>query len=310
MTKPYVLTDDLSLEFAKYISGNEVAKKAVSEASDLVTASLRKFFPVVERISAEKIQGFLNEKVSQSAIPVISLAGIVPSDGQKVISIEASRTVRLKHQKDGTFQFQDNGILPRNSSLPAVSDQFSNAVLFVTERQAQSVNILDDVIFTGSTVLDYVDKIQRSGLIVETVIANVAIEAAAKKLESRGITVDADYTYTDVIDEVCMRDFIIGAPGGGRNLLQDNGKYTSVPYLYPFANVDVWASINKEHAVEFSKDCLEASLHIWSQIAPEQKFSELDKPVFTCNPEDKIVDTLNRMLKERAYERFEDTLRL
>ena len=307
MTKPYVLTDDLSLEFAGLVSGNPAALKALSDASSTIEDSLKKFFPVVERISAEKIHGFLSDKVSQSALPVISLAGIIPSDGAKVVSVEASRTVKLVKQ-DGYFEFIDNGILPRNSSLPAVADQFNNCVSFINQRGQRRVNLLDDVVFSGDTVLDYIDRIERRGLSVDTVIANVVIGGAVKKLEGRGIKIDADYIYDDVVDEVCMRDFIVGTPGGGRNLMTKKGEYVAVPYLYPFANVDRWASVNPEQAIEFSKDCLQASLDLWSRLAPETKFGDLDKPVFKCDPNARITDTLDQMLRERKYAGFANTL--
>ena len=307
MTKPYVLTDDLSLEFSEYMKGVNNASEVVSEASHMIEGSLQKFFPDVKRISSERIFGYLTEKVSESALPVISLAGIIPADGTKVVSVEASRTVKLS-KGNGQFQFIDNGILPRNSGLPAVADQFNNSVSFITEQGLKRVNLLDDVVFSGNTVLDYVDRLENRGLSVDTVIANVVIGGAVTKLKNRDINVQADFVFDDVVDEVCRRDFIVGAPGGGRNLMTKRGEYVAVPYLYPFANVDVWASVNEEQAIEFSKDCLEASLSIWSQLAPDIKFGELDKPVFKCDANAKITETLETMLKERKYVRFANTL--
>lgn len=307
MTKPYVLTDDLSLEFSEYMSGVQDADHIISDASNTIEQSLKKFFPDVNRIPAERIFGFLTDKVSQSALPVISLAGVIPSDGQNIVSVEASRTVKLL-KENGLFTFIDNGILPRNSGLPAVSDQFNNCVSFVSEQRFQRVNLLDDVVFSGNTVLEYVDRLENRGLSVDTVIANVVIGGAVTKLQDRGIKVNADYIFDDVVDEVCMRDFIVGAPGGGRNLMTKKGQYVAVPYLYPFADVDRWATISCEQAVEFSKDCLEASLGIWSQLAPDTKFGDLEKPVFKCDAEAKITETLETMLKERKYVRFANTL--
>lgn len=307
MTKPYVLTDDLSLAFSEFTKGRADAVDAVCGASDAIETSLRKFFPVVEKIPAEEIHGFLSDKVSQSALPVISLAGLIPSDGVKVMSVEASRTVKMS-KNDGYFHFVDNGLLPRNSNLPAAADQFNNCVRFIKEKRQKSVNILDDVVFSGGTVLDYVDRLANRGIVVETIITNVATGNAVKRLEKRGVKVDADYVYEDVVDEVCMRDFIVGTPGGGRNLMTKGGEYVSVPYLYPFANVDAWASVSPDQAVEFSRDCLQASLNLWACIAPERKFGDLDKPVFKCDPNAKITDTLDQMLKEKKYARFANTL--
>lgn len=308
MTIPYVITDDLSLEFSRYMNGNEKGMQIVSEASDIIENSLKKIFPVVDKISAGEIHGFLTDKVSQSALPVISLVGLIPADGCKVISIEASRTVRLSPVNGCSFEFVDNGSFPRYSSLPPISEQFKNAVDFVAQKGDARVNILDDVVFSGNTVANYIHRLEECGLKIDTVITNVALRRAVGKLNSLGINVDADFVYEDVVDEVCMRDFIVGAPTGGRNLMTKEGQYVSVPYLYPFANVDVWASVNTDEAVEFSKDCLRASLGLWEQLAPDTKFGDLIKPVFKCHPEDRIVDTLARMLRKQEYGRFANTL--
>ncbi|MFA5592256.1 MAG: hypothetical protein WC989_02965 [Micavibrio sp.] len=308
MAAPYVLTDDLPLVFAKLTGDSEEAKRAVRQSSQMIRTSLQKIFPVVETIPADKISRFLNDRVAGSDLPAISLTGLITGDGKRIAAVEASRTVSLEPVEGIYFKFRDSGILPRLPGLPDVKEQFRRAVEFVADSKKPRVNIVDDVVFSGGTILNCANQLAARGIEVDTVIANVAINGSVAALGQRGIKMDADYYYDAVIDEVCMRDFIVGAPGGGRNLLLGNGQYVSVPYLYPYGNVGQWASIGRESAAGFSKDCLEASLNIWAALAPDMKFSDLSKPVFKSSPDERIVDSIERMLERKEYDRFANTL--
>lgn len=308
MNKPYVLTDDLSLVFAQYTSDHPNLSNEIDQASQMIQSSLAEFFPIVEKISADRIKKFLERKSQDKGLSVLSLTPLLPANNTNIVAIEGSRTVEIAQGDSDTFNFQDIGILQRCTSIPPIQEQFLRASRYLSAKEDMHINICDDVIFSGGTIIEYIKKLNNEGIQVDTVIANVAIQGGINRLNSMNIKVDADFVCDDVIDEVCMRDFIIGAPNGGRNLRLQDGNFVSVPYIYPFANVGSWASLSDKQAQSFSKICTEASILIWSSIDRNIKFSDLPKPIFNCNSNDRVVDRLQSILRNKEYERFANTL--
>lgn len=304
MSKPYVLTDDLLTvfhEIATTSSSYDVAS-AIENASNRITVALEEIYGKVERISSERMSNYLHSTIAQTDDPVISLIPLTHRNdypAQQIEKIESSRTVKPMLGDDGVMRFEDLGSHPRYSGAPSLDKQFERAAKNLNG--AQKAEIVDDVLFSGGTIETYFTRLKTQGIAVSRVITNVSIQGGIDRLKAHGIIVDSDLVYQDVIDEVCMRDFIVGAPAGGRNLLRDDGSYAAVPYLAPFGDVSDWASIAPEHVTKFSKTCLEASLEIWTTLGADIKFGDLAKPVFGCKPEDKIATRIQELLDRQAY---------
>ena len=306
MPKPYILTDDLCLVFSDLSTTRsaEDLTKVLSYASDRITAKLEEIYPRVERISSERMSTFVNRSIMANSDPVISLIPLTHAEdfpGRQIEKIESSRTVKAILKNDEQIIFEDLGSMPRNSNMPCLKEQFKTAAVNINGH-ASSVHLVDDVVFSGGTIVMLADQLKKHGIEVQSVIANVAITDGLERLNKHGIVVNADFVYDDVIDEVCMRDFIIGAPAGGRNLLLNDKSYACIPYVSPFGDVEGWASITREHVADFSRVCLESSLSIWEEIGPDMRFKDLPKPVFGCQPNETITKKIETMLERKAYE--------
>lgn len=126
------------------------------------------------------------------------------------------------------------------------------------------INLFDDVLWTGTLSSQVVREFRSHGVRVRRVYAAVAVGEAVEKLRALDCDVIAVRHYPQVIDQLCERDFMPGAPCSGRTVygLPDTG----MPYVLPWGCPIPWASIPPALAVEFSALCLELSAAIYSQM--------------------------------------------
>lgn len=300
-TSPYVVTNDLSLVFSKFRARGKALPSAadLDDASRGIETALRRTFDDVQIIGADRISDFLVTSIKKSDLPVISLTGLLTAD-QVAGSIECSRTVEILTQSDGFFSYSDVGLKPRRQDVPDVTAQFNRLVQALGD--TKEVALADDVIFSGGTIIRLAKQLSDAGITVKKAYASLIINDAIGLLADHKIESCADLIFQDVIDEVCMRDFIIGAPDGGRNVLVGD-TYASAPYVSPFGDIGQWASIPKEHIESFSKQAVEASLSLWNKMdavnGMHHLVKDLTKPVVFWKPEDRIVDSLQSILETR-----------
>lgn len=303
---PYVVTDDLELVFddLSMLGDRKPDKAHVEEASNRIISSLDSIFPKVERIPASRIAGYLEDRVEKSSLPVVSLTALLPAS-ERVISLEFSRSAKLVTGLNGDFNFEDVGLLPRFQDRKCINHQFEDVAQIIQACGVREVTIADDVVFSGGTVLDVVEKLAAFDIAVRSILASVSMKKAVARLGVQNIAVESDFVYEDVIDEVCMRDFIVGAPGGGRNIVREDGSYAAAPYINPFGSIENWASIDIKDAPAHSKACLEAAAKLWQAIdahtETETRFSMLPKPVLFCNDNDGIANKIEQCLTRGRY---------
>lgn len=304
---PYVVTDDLDLVFGMLHASNITppTTSAVHQASRTVTSSLRAIFPQVDIISADRISGFLSDCTKQSPWPVVSLTSLLDEPVAQS-SLNFSRSLKATTQKKGSLTLTDAGLLPRRAGAGDLQEQFSNVAQKIKIIDPSSDIVLaDDVVFSGGTVRNIIGELRTRGINVKQVFASVALKDAIDLLKADNVEVVADHIYQTVLDEVCMRDFIVGAPGGGRNVVMPDGKYTAVPYIKPFGQIEKWASIDGNAASRHSKSCLEASAQLWDGLKNADelpvKFSNLAKPIVFCAPGEEISCRLRKFLNDGAY---------
>lgn len=300
-TRPYVVTNDLSLVFSKFEERGRTIPNArdIDEAGLGIRKALQRTFENVDIVEADRISGYLLASIQKSDLPVISLTGLLGA-GQVAGSIECSRTVEILTKSGGFFSYGDAGLQPRRKEVPDVKTQFNNLVQ--TLGDAKEVALADDVIFSGGTIIRLTEQLANAGITVKKAYASLIIEDAIGVLADRGIESHADLVYEDVVDEVCMRDFIIGAPDGGRNVLM-NGGYACAPYVSPFGDICKWASIPEDHVDAFSRQAVESSLALWSKMDAMNGAShlvrDLTKPVIFWQPEDSVSGNLKSILDTR-----------
>lgn len=300
---PYVLIDDIEIVFSKNKSLIEDESLLFSQCAHSIRTNLSKYYKNTLLLSKTDVCGFIKKAKAKSDSPLISLTTYVDADNEKIFSIESTRALKLVGNDEGHSIFQERGIMPRHANTPKIQTQI-DYIFRELKEETRSINIIDDVVFSGDTVSQYVEIFQKAGFKVEYIFCNVALSDAIKKLVKLDVEVISDCVLDDVIDIICLRDFILGAPHGGRNLILSDGSYQSVPYGYPFGEINKWASLRGEAAHDISRTSLEVSKLIWEKANPEITFDELGVTVHNFNPSDRIVAVIERLLENKAYEKY------
>ena len=102
---------------------------------------------------------------------------------------------------------------------------------------------------------------------------------------------------TDVIDQICERDFYLGIAQSGISVVDKKGIMYKAPYFEPFGNPAERVSIPKKYETFFSNSCLLRSLYLWKKIK-----DNTGRPIYMKNLPEKIKDT-------NGKERILDVLR-
>ncbi len=293
--KPYVMSEDLGILMKGWeeVTGNKVPP--VSYFASL-TDKLRHDIEcsidekVVVVSSSELTEG-LTEEVSKDKNPIVSLDRAYVDNALSSIvgNIDSTRGVNEKLEKLGE-------LIPRPGYLP-LDLQYEE----LRSDKVSPITLVDDVIYDGDTALGISERLAKVNRPVERVIAGIAIGDGVKKLEKAGIEVVCVRFFSDVIDEVCERDFFAGATMSGRTVIHEDGSTWSVPYFSPFGKPEEWASIPLQSAERFSQYCLENSIDMWSKVKNEQGLSvlarDIPRRIHKLQQDRAIVDTLTDHLE-------------
>lgn len=128
------------------------------------------------------------------------------------------------------------------------------------------VSLIDDVVFSGNMICKVAEALREKNIVVREVLSAIAVQENIDVITSRGIDVKSSFYITNVLDEVCERDFYFGIAQSGQNELQPNGIVLKKPYFSPFGNAEDSASVPTEKVTDFSKECLGCSYELWSDI--------------------------------------------
>lgn len=301
MSKPYVVTDDIGYELKK-LAGRGIAlpdAEHEKETSGAIIHSLQQVFGTVDVVPSERIVGYLSGRVAESDIPVISMTGLIENGAYGSLCFSRSVCLTGTDQAGNNIYAPSNpGIYPRSTKLKSLREQFTDAAASC-RKHSTDVALVDDVVFSGGTIVMAADELAKEGIRVTKVYASILMRGAFDILKNKGIEAVGDYVYDDVTDEVCMRDFVVGCPEGGRNVIVSPAVYASAPYIYPFGDVASWASISEKSATKFSLDALDASKSLWHAIDRKNgrsiQMKELAKPVIGSAPEDHVSGMLGRI---------------
>ncbi len=259
---PYVISADVSHLFKSWALGEGHSHPSDQYFIDYTLELQRKIGEAtgvrVEVVEEKELSDGLDERIARSPYPVISLDRVY-TDGHEHVDgyIDLTRAV--------DEDLVDLGIAARPDSLP-----LEGQLKALETDDETPITIVDDVIFSGNSILDIAERLQKINRPVARVIAGVAIGEGLRAVEAQGIQVDYVRYYEEVLDEVCERDFVAGVPLSGRTVLSsDGGGHWSAPYLQPFGHPEKWASIPAEAVGWFSAFCLEQSITLWSETETE-----------------------------------------
>ncbi len=251
MKKTYVVSADIYLLLKNWayqkdfrLPSEEFFTELRSEFSDY----FRQIFPDFILLSEKDIVKGLSEILSTINLPIISLD---PVYIKSPLSLSISRTVDVNGK--------DCGLSQRLGSPPLIK-QFRTLSL----SKVKEVILVDDVIFSGAMLERIIRMLAKINIRVSLVCAGVGILEGVKRLSEGKIPVKCVYTFDEVIDEVCERDFYPGVPLSGRKII--GLEKLSAPYIIPFGNPEIWASIPKNKVQDFSRFCLKQSISLFKEI--------------------------------------------
>ncbi len=128
------------------------------------------------------------------------------------------------------------------------------------------ISLIDDVVFSGSMICKVADALREKGVIVREVLAGVAVKENIPIITSQGIGVKSCFDITNVLDEVCERDFYFGVAQSGQSVLTPNNTVLKQPYFSPFGLPVDSASVPEDKVYDFSKECLGCSYTLWEDM--------------------------------------------
>ena len=128
------------------------------------------------------------------------------------------------------------------------------------------ISLIDDVVFSGSMICKVADALKEKNIIVKEVLAGVAVDESLPLIQSQGMEIKSWFNISNVLDEVCERDFYFGMAQSGQSELQPDGTMLKKPYFSPFGSPQESASVPQEKETSFSSECLNCSYELWKDM--------------------------------------------
>ena len=290
---PYVVSADVRGLMTRWTSENglQLPKNGFFEEKTAeLHDTLNGYFPGgVEIVDEREIKSGIMQMAERSENPIISL--------DRAYLTESTPDININGYIDLTRGVDENlnGIgLRERSGTPSKESQLES----YRTKSPQPITLVDDVIFSGEGVVEIAKDLAAVNRPVDKIIAGIGIAGGIERIEEFGIEVATVRQYSQVIDEVCARDFYPGVPMSGRSVYASDGSNYSAPYIRPFGKPETWASIPEQHADDFSKARLGQAIEMWSEIerASGVKIptNQAPRQLLGANDEQSIVYALKR----------------
>lgn len=268
MNRPYIISEDIYLLLKRWAVENDFTLPSKEFFLDLrkeMADKLGKIFDKVELITEDTLKQGFDSFFKSNKLPVISLDRVY---------VEVENNLEITRIVDGLGR--DLGLKNR-SGAPNLKTQLEIIEAnFVKTAYLQEVVLVDDVIFSGELALGVIEHLRKINIKVVVVFAGIGVAEGVKKIRNYGIAVDCVREYSEVIDEICERDFYPGVPLSGR--LVGGANNVATPYILPHGKPGKWASIPKEFQKDFSKFCWQQTSRLFSAIECASQ-----KPVRCCD---------------------------
>jgi len=253
MSAPYVVSSDLETLWSR--AGVVLPQDALKRFRLGVSNCLKSIFGGCEWITETELSDGIQQLLAESDLPIVCLDKVYARN--QALCIDASRL----HDKTGEA-------LGLGSGNEEYGTMLALQVQRIAMKTGNEVALVDDVLFSGKLCKYLVEMFQTNGVTVRHIYTGVAIGHGINKVESLGCKVKAVRIYETVVDQVCERDFMPGAPFSGRTVV---GLYnTGMPYLLPYGRPESWASIPAAYAATFSATCLKLAAEIYYEIGMRQ----------------------------------------
>ena len=219
-------------------------------------------------------------------IPIVTLDKIyLESDEENIYFLDCTRI-------NGS-----NEIISRKSEN--LDSQIKRIVNSLPKKE---IILADDVVFSGSVLRNIIKRFSEYGIQVVRVISSICSYEGYEYF-NRNLKCGLKTKFlmsSDVIDQICERDFYFGIVGSGIMIPVDNGM-CKAPYFKPYGNPNERASIPLEYEDFFSRGCLDRSLYLWEEMdnlrGVQTKMFELPEKIIYTKEDDDIVKTLKKEIK-------------
>ncbi len=201
----------------------------------------KKVFQRVEVISQEEIEKGIKKILDENLeLEVVSLDRVY---------MDSRLNLDLTRKEGG---------VGNRAGTPPMEEQFTT---LTREANVKKVILVDDVLFSGGTLLSVIKRLKTMGVEVLLVVVGIAIGEGADKI-GQHCKVQYVKKFRQVIDEICEWDFYPGVPSSGR--LTHEGYRR--PYCAPFGDIVSWASIPAQNKKTFSKFLIKESIALFEEI--------------------------------------------
>ena len=163
----------------------------------------------------------------------------------------------------------------------------------------KEIILADDVVFSGTVLKTIIQKFSQNGISV------IGIRACISSREGYDYFNNTLYAglkcgflmSKDVIDQICERDFYYGVAGSGISV-REGGEILKSPYIKPFGEPDIRASVPLQYVNPFSYGCLKRSIALWEESGRltnrDIMVSDLPEKITYTNDSDTVVKALKR----------------
>ncbi|MFA6533970.1 MAG: phosphoribosyltransferase [Patescibacteria group bacterium] len=311
--KPYIVSADIKLLLAAWAAKNPEAIKLPGDdffqglRADF-SACLRRIFPRFELIGETELVSGVKELVEKwicppaalSAVPTVALDRVyypVPDFSINLTRTMGDRQSEIQLRPRQSFSDLD---LQIGAIARGIDDLWPE----------RKVVLIDDVIFAGEQIELVTKALAAKNIKVVAVVAGIGIDEGRHRIQALGhYPVNCVRYYSEVIDQICERDFYPGVPFSGRTVAAGPDRNIGMPYLRPFGDPRRWASIGEEH--DFSRFCLRQAIKLWQEIerlsGRQLLAKDLPREVAGFDPARRFVSQLKAALDQldKLSEMFE-----
>lgn len=260
----YVVSEDIDILIPRWCSSVKLvppAKDFYLKPRSRMKSFLRNLFARVTFISSKEIRAGLLRSIAQhrkARCTIVSLERAYLEDSEVDERIELTRTV------------DESG---EDILIPSVRDGTPlKRMQFEILRGKKKIALIDDVVFSGNTLITTIKDLHQYHANVHAVTVAVGVKTGVDTLKQayfgvigmpNRLTVDCLDEFDDVSDQVCERDFYPGVPYSGRAHFTSDA---SLPYVLPFGRPDKWASIPEKELRRFSVLCFDNTIELFEEI--------------------------------------------
>jgi len=272
---------------------NSTFIKSLRENFSLCT---NRIFNNVTIISEEEMLKRMDNMVDRyfGDLPIISL--------DKVYSYCDEKNIMFL---DCTRMSGDDELVSRNdiNNKSSVKNQINQISRNLKNNQ---IILLDDVVFSGNVLRKIINEFAKNNVEVVGIVSGICTNDSYNYFNKNlKYGVSSGYLLGEgVIDQICERDFYFGIAQSGISIRKNNEIYKA-PYFLPYGDPCQRASIPKEYEESFSRECIERSIQLWSEIEKNSNkkifINDLPEKINNVNENEEVTKVLKRSIKWESY---------